>query len=113
MVHIDCVRFGEITIDGKTYYSDVRVFWDGKVEMRDKSHVFGVEEFTPLLEKNIEALVIGTGIHGVMKILPEVEEIAENKGVKVFCDVSERAADIFNGLVRDGKRAVAVIHTTC
>ncbi len=113
MVHIDSVKFGEITVDGKTYYSDLVVFWDGSLSMRPKSHVFGVEELVRVLERNPDSVVIGTGISGILKITDDARELAETKGVKFFMDVSENACDIFNGLVKEGKKAAAVIHTTC
>ncbi|HDD72507.1 MAG TPA: hypothetical protein ENG00_00280, partial [Candidatus Aenigmarchaeota archaeon] len=93
--------------------SDVTIFWDGEVRMREKSHTIGMSEFLNILTKNPEAVVIGTGIHGILKVTPEVSQAAEDKGIKIFADKSENAIDIFNGLVKDGKKAVAVIHTTC
>ncbi len=113
MVRIDSVKFGEITINGKTYYSDVVVFWDGKVMLREKSHILGIDEFVHILSRNPDSVVIGTGINGIVKVAPEVTQTAENKGIKLFADKTENAVDIFNGLIKDGKKAAAVIHTTC
>lgn len=113
MVRIDSTSFGEIVIDGKTYYSDMIVWWDGKIEYRTKSHTVDMSEFLKLMQKEPEAVVIGTGQIGVVKILPEVNQTAEDKQVDLFIDQSKKAIQIFNGLVADGKKAVAVIHTTC
>jgi hypothetical protein len=112
MVRIDSFKYGEVTVKGKTYYSDVVVFWNGKVKMRKKDHVFGIEEFVHILEKEPEAVVLGTGVADMVRPAPEVRDVAKRKGVKLFVDKPENAVDIFNGLIKDGKKAVAVIHTT-
>ena len=113
MVKIDSTSFGEVSVNGKTYYSDMTVWWDGKAEMRNKSHELGVEEMAKLLKREPEAVVIGTGQQGVMKLLPKAAELAEQAEVDVFQDISPKAAKIFNGLIAQGKKAVAVIHATC
>jgi hypothetical protein len=113
MVRIDSTKFGEIVIDGKTYFSDMYVYWDGKKEVRGKEHVFGINELIKVMQRHVEAVVIGTGQEGIVKIAEEVKIKAEDKKIKIFVDKSPKAVDIFNGLVKDGKKAVAVIHTTC
>jgi hypothetical protein len=113
MVNIDSTKFGEIVIDRKTYYSDMIVWWDGKKEFRDKSHVFDIDEFVNLLKREPDAIVIGTGQRGVVEVPDKVKELAERKGIQLFVDKSPNAVDIFNGLVKNNKKAVGVIHTTC
>jgi len=113
MVSVDSVKFGEITVDGKTYYSDVVVWWDGKVDLRPKSHELGIDEFAHILSRGPERIVVGTGTDGVLRILPEVQQVADDKGIEIFSDKSGKAAEIFNMMVSGGKKAVAVLHSTC
>ncbi len=113
MVNIDGVKFGELEIDGKIYYSDMVVWWDGKIEFRKKSHIFGMPEFKKVLKRKPNAIVIGTGLAGIVKVSNDVKKIIKSKKIKLFVDVSSNAVDIFNGLVKTGKKAVAIIHTTC
>jgi hypothetical protein len=116
MVKIDSTSFGELLIDGKTYYSDMTVWWDGRVEYRGKSHQLDMSEFVKLLQRKPEAIVIGTGQsppRGGLKILPEVLQMAEDRGIEIFSDLSPKAIQIFNGLLANKKKVVAVIHTTC
>lgn len=113
MVKIDSTKFGEIVINRKTYYSDMIVWWDGKVEYRDKTHIFGMSEYLKLMKRKPEAIVIGIGQQGAIKIREEVVRAAEDEKIKLFIDQSPRAVDIFNGLILQKKRVVAVIHTTC
>ena len=113
MVEITNVKFGEIEIDKKIYYSDMIVWWDGKVEFRAKLHEFRMGEFLRLLKRKPEIIVVGTGINGICRVLEEVEQVAKDKGVMIFKELSPKAAEMFNGFVADKKRVVAVLHSTC
>lgn len=112
MVNIDAVKFGEIRVDGRVYYSDMIVWWDGKTEYRRKSHMFDMEEFRNLLKRKPGALVIGTGLVDAVNVPDDVREAAKKKKIKLFIDLSTNAVDIFNGLVKTSKKPVAIIHTT-
>jgi hypothetical protein len=113
MVKITNVKFGEIEIDKKIYYSDMIIWWDGKVEFRMKSHVLDISDFVKLLEHDPEIVVVGTGMNGICKVNEEVEELAERKGVRIYKEITPKAAEMFNGFVADRKRVVAVLHATC
>jgi hypothetical protein len=112
MVCIDSIKFGEIRIDGKDYYSDVVVWWDGKIELVVKKHQFGMSELLNLLKKKPEVVVLGTGVESCVEILEEVQQEMENRGIMLFVENSRNAIEIFNGLVSEGKKAVAFIHAT-
>ena len=113
MVRIDSVKFGEIAVDGKTYFSDLTVWWDDKVEFRDKNHEIGMSEFLKVMEKKPEIIVVGTGMDGICKVLPEVEQAAQDKGVEIFKELSPKAAEMFNAFLSDGKKVVGILHSTC
>jgi len=112
MALIDSVKFGEVRIDGKDYFSDVAVWWDGKVELIIKSHQFGMSELLNLLKRGSEAVVVGTGMEGCVEVMEEVGEEMENRGLLLFVENSRNAIEIFNGLVSQGKKAAALIHST-
>jgi len=113
MVKITAVRFGEVEIDGKVYFSDMIVWWDGRIEYREKSHVIGMSDFLKLAEKKPDIIVVGRGMNGDVKIEEEVEQAAEDKKIEIYHELSPKAAKMFNGFVADKKKAVAVIHSTC
>ena len=112
MVSIDSVSFGEAKVDGKIYYSDVIVWWDGHVELVRKSHQFGMSEILNLLRRKPEAVVVGTGLEQCVEILEEVEQEMENRGVLFFVEKTLNALEVFNALVSEGKKAVAFLHVT-
>ena len=113
MVSIEFVKFGEIMVDGKVYYSDMVVWWDGEKEFVTKSHILDMKIFSRLLRKNPDMIVVGTGQQGCVSVSDDVREVAREKGIKIFEETSAKAADIFNGMVATGKNVVAFIHTTC
>jgi hypothetical protein len=111
MVKITAVKFGEVEIDGKTYFSDMIVWWDGKFEYKSKSHEFGMSDFLKLAEKKPDIIVIGTGLNNNCRVLDEVKQSAEDKGIEIYQELSPKAAKMFNAFVADKKKAVAVIHS--
>ena len=113
MVKIDTTKFGEISIDGKIYYSDMTVFWDGTIEYRNKDHVINLNEFMKLLEKKVDILIVGTGHEGTVDVSEKVRDLARDRKVKVIELKSPLAIEIFNNYASQGKKVVAVIHTTC
>jgi hypothetical protein len=112
MVRIDFVKFGEVMIDGEVYYSDMIVWWDGQREFVPKDHILGTDNFSALLRRKPDIIVIGTGLQGMVKITDEARHLAEEKGIKIFEHTSPEAADLFNAMIADSKNVVAYIHTT-
>jgi hypothetical protein len=112
-VKIDGTKFGEITINGKPYDSDVTVYWNGKVSYRTKEHTIEAGEFVNVLRSSPEMVVVGTGEEGIVRVTPEVNQLAEMKNVKIFADKTPKAVDIFNAFVDEGKKVVGIFHVTC
>jgi hypothetical protein len=112
MAVIDSVSFGEAKVNGKIYYSDVVVWWDGKVDMVTKTHQFGMTELLSVLRKKPVAVILGTGLEECVEVLEEVSEEMENRGLMLFVEKTPNAIEIFNGMVSQGKRAVAFLHVT-
>jgi hypothetical protein len=59
------------------------------------------------------AVVIGTGYNGLMRVDKEVIEAFEGKGKKVYIAKTKEAVNLFNDLVKDGKKVLAFFHLTC
>ena len=112
-VHIDSVNFGEIVINGKIFDSDMTLFWNGKMSYRSKEHLVEMGEFMKILMSKPEIVVIGIGMQGAVKIAPEVAEWAENVKVKIYTEVTPKAAEMFNAFVSEGRRTAGIFHVTC
>jgi hypothetical protein len=116
-VRIDGFSFGTIRIDGETYGRDV-VIDRGEVRLRKKKPSKPYrDEFghTPLslAEKipwNCTRLVIGTGAHGALPVMPDLLEEAKRRGVEVTAVPTKDAIE----LLRSARGATnAVLHITC
>ena len=66
-----------------------------------------------ILERKPEAVVVGTGMSGCVRIEEKARDLAEQVGVVIYTETTPKAAEIFNGFIKDGKKAVAFMHTTC
>jgi len=113
MVTIEFERFGELKIDGRIYYSDMMVWWDGEREFVEKGHLIDMKLFTRLIRKKPEMVVIGGGQQGRVKIPDDVRSLAGSSKIKLFWEPSDKAVDIFNAMARTGKKVAALVHTTC
>ncbi len=112
---IDSTRFGSITIDGKTYDSDVVVTWEGRVKeaRTEVRHEIGESDFLKLLFERSDIVVIGTGQYGDMKVSEDVRKFAKDKKVRLVVKPTPEAINRFNIFVGNGKRVVAYMHVTC
>jgi len=113
MVRIDSTYFGSIIVNGEKFDGDMIICWDGELRERQSSHLFSKEELRELLMKDPEAIIIGTGTAGLMKIDPSIEITAKMEGISIHKHKSVKAIQEFNKLARKNKRAIAVIHVTC
>jgi hypothetical protein len=109
--------FGSIRIDGRTYEHDV-VIDLGAVRKREKKAsrplrvTYG---HTPLsiLERipwNCHRLVVGTGVHGALPIVPELSREAESRGVELVVVPTAEAIAL---LQEDARETNAILHVTC
>jgi|ERR1019366_7393744 hypothetical protein len=109
--------FGSIRIDGRTYEHDV-VIDLGAVRKRKKKAsrplrvTYG---HTPLsiLERipwDCHRLVVGTGVHGALPIVPELSREAERRGVELVVVPTAEAIAL---LQEDARETNAILHVTC
>ncbi|MFC1862130.1 Mth938-like domain-containing protein [Chloroflexota bacterium] len=111
---IDSYHFGEIVINGKKYSSDVIIFPDRIRDnwFRKTGHQLCLEDITEVITENPEVLIVGTGASGLMKLLPEVEQVALAQGIKIIAESTDKACNTYNQLNRS-QRVVAALHLTC
>lgn len=114
MSNISSYRFGQIVIDGKKYTGDVVIFPD-HVEanwFRKAGHQLGLEDISSGMEKNPNAIVIGTGAFGMVKVNAEVITEAERRGIKLIIEPTEDACQTYNQLSQT-EEVIAALHLTC
>ncbi|MGZ3497228.1 MAG: MTH938/NDUFAF3 family protein [Vulcanimicrobiaceae bacterium] len=114
---IEKFSFGSIRIDGTTYEHDV-IIDRGKVSKRKKKaskEYRGRFGHTPLsLREDIpwkcKRLIVGTGAHGALPVMEEIEREAKDRDVELIVLPTERAIDRLKKMRKDTN---AVLHVTC
>ena len=112
MVKIDAVAYGEMVIEGRTYYSDLVVWCEGKPALLEKTHLIDLSLLEKIMKKKPETVVIGIGLEGTVKIDPKVRERLKKEKIGLFIDKTENAVEIFNAFVSQGKKVVGIMHVT-
>ncbi len=111
---IQSYAFGAMVINGQEYTADLIVFPE-KIHpawWRKEGHKLALEDLGDVFKENIEALVIGTGFFGLMKVEQVVLDAARAKGLVLHIEKTEKAVQIFNRLISQKKTAGA-FHLTC
>jgi hypothetical protein len=111
---IERYSFGNITIDGKTYTSDVIIYPErvDSLWWRKEGHNLQAVDLKDVINAKPDILVIGTGAYGVMKVSKETTSYLESQGIKVQIDLTKNAVELFNKLQKD-KIVIAALHLTC
>lgn len=116
---IDSTEFGGITIDGKTYEHDVIIRLSGKVEKRKKklskeqygtSHIISKEEAKFIYEDGCEALIVGTGQEGNVRLSPEAQDYLDTRRCHVLTQPTPEAIRTFN---HSHQKKIGLMHVTC
>lgn len=111
---IEHYSFGKITIDGKTYTSDV-IIYPERVDSswwRREGHNLQIADLSDVIKANPQILVIGKGFFGMMKMSEETVSHLESKGIEVHAARTGKAVEIFNTF-QTGKNVIAAFHLTC
>lgn len=111
---IEHYTFGKITIDGKTYTSDM-IIYPERVDAswwRKQGHNLQIEDLTDVLKAEPGVVIIGTGSFGVMKVSKETVLHLAAKGILVYVERTGKAVELFNQLQKN-KAVIAALHLTC
>jgi hypothetical protein len=112
---IDSYRFGEITIDGVRYSTDLIILPSRIREnwWRREGHRLCIEDLDEILEERPEILVVGTGYSGLMRVPREVIDRLREGGIEVIVQRTLEAWKTYNRLLSEGRRVAAAFHLTC
>jgi hypothetical protein len=116
---IDTTQFGQITIGGRKYNSDIIIRLDGMVEKRKKklskaiygtSHIISLDEAKNIYEIGAKKLIIGSGQIGFVKLSDEAGAFFEANKCEVDILPTPRAAQAWN--FSEGA-VIGLFHITC
>jgi hypothetical protein len=114
-MHIDSYSFGSMTVEGKTYTTDLIIFPD-RVRpdwWRVEGHSLCMEDLTEILDYEPEILVIGKGASGCMQIPEFTRKALEEKYIEVIDQNTDEAYRIFKDQTEQDKKVVGAFHLTC
>ena len=108
-------KFGSIQLDGVTYEYDV-VIDRGRIRERKKKRSkpfrssYGPLSAAEGIPWQCRRLVVGTGAHGALPIMDEVEREAQARKVEL---VKVPTLQAIEELAKGGKETNAILHVTC
>lgn len=112
---INSYRFGKIVVDGVEYTRDLIIFPDHVISdwWRVEGHRLCVDDLEDVLPSEPEVLVVGQGAYGLMKVGDDVKKALTERSIRLIAERTAKASEVYNDLVKEGKRAVAALHLTC
>ncbi len=111
---IEHYSFGTITIDGKSYTSDV-IIYPERVDSswwRKQGHSLHIVDLKDVIPAGPEILIVGTGHSGVMVVPEETLSYLKSKGIDVHIARTDKAVELFNKFQKN-KKTIAALHLTC
>ena len=114
-VHIDSYEFGRMSVDGKSYSSDLILYPDGRIHerwWRRKGHRLKIEDLDRTADVCPEIIVVGTGAYGMMRVEKETRMYLDSLCTEVVVEKTRRAVERFNELSRSHS-VEGMFHLTC
>ncbi|MFH1703899.1 MAG: MTH938/NDUFAF3 family protein [Nitrospirota bacterium] len=111
---IENYSFGTITIDGKSYTSDV-IIYPERVDSswwRKQGHSLHIVDLKDVIPAGPEILIVGTGYSGAMVVPEETLSYLKSKGIDVHIARTDKAVELFNKFQKN-KKTIAALHLTC
>jgi hypothetical protein len=110
----------EVTVKGKSLrFRDCKV-WPGGATDWDWNdtgtrHQPGIqpEDIEDILSHDIEVMILSRGMNSRLRILPETEKLLYSRGIEYHTEQTTRAIEMFNKLMRQGRKVGGIFHSTC
>ncbi|MFO8235730.1 MAG: MTH938/NDUFAF3 family protein [Bacteroidales bacterium] len=113
---IEEYKFGKMVVDGETYEKDLIIAKDKVFAnwWREKGHQLQLKDIRQVLEdKKPEALIVGKGKFGMMKISDDLKKYLQKNNIELYEKESGKATQEFNKKYNAGKNVVGAFHLTC
>ena len=113
---IESTHFGAMTIDGRTYTSDLFIYPDGRIEdgwWRRQGHVMAVDDILLLVDAAPELIIVGTGTSGRMRPEKNVAPFLSERGIAWIAEPTNKAVARYNREIGAGVKVGACFHLTC
>lgn len=111
---IESYRFGRMAIDGRFFTADLIILPNRILTnwWRKEGHLLCLDDLGEALKENPEALVIGTGALGMLKIEEEVRNYLREQKIEFLPAKTKKALVLFNEWA-PRRKTVGAFHLTC
>jgi len=111
---INHYSFGSITIDGKTYSSDVIIHPDSVNPSwwRKEGHLLQEADLADIIRNAVSILIIGTGYNGAMRVPGTTLDYLKSRKIEVHTCITSEAVKLYNRL-SEKETTAAALHLTC
>lgn len=116
MKPIDQYSFGSMTIAGRTFTNDLRIFPDGRIApdwWRREGHLLQADDLIGLLQSRPDFLIVGSGASGLMRPAAGLQEQLQKAGIEVVVLPTAEAVQRYNAALGGSRRLAACFHLTC
>ena len=109
------VVFGKEYSNESGFGKDIRIVGKEVSKWQErKGHTLTHEMITGVYEKDVEVLVIGTGVSGLLECSKELKKTIKENGIKrVLAQKTPQACKTYNTLYKEGKKVAFLAHGTC
>lgn len=111
---IDHYSFGNISVGGKTYTSDLIILPDAIIHpwRRQEGHFLHIDDLKDVIGLSNEVLIIGTGVYGRMHVPDETIRNLNKLGIQINISITPGAVHMFNSISKY-KKTTACLHLSC
>jgi hypothetical protein len=102
-------------VKGRRFTQDLKII-GGRVSgdwWRRQGHLLAVSDVQDILDASPSILVVGTGYAGSMRISKGLNERLADEGIELVSQRTQRAAEVFNHLIAEGRDVAGAFHLTC
>jgi hypothetical protein len=94
---------------------DIILLGEEIIEWKERhGHVLRKDMFISILDKDIEVLIIGKGVHGNIECPLDVKDFLLGHGIKeIVLENTPYACRLYNRYYKKGKKVAMVAHATC
>jgi hypothetical protein len=110
----------EVTVNGKSLrFRDCKVWPGGATEWdwndTGTRHQPGIqpEDIEDILGRDIEVMILSRGMNLRLQTLPKTEKLLQSRRVEYHIEQTPQAIEMFNKLMRQGKKVGGIFHSTC
>lgn len=119
ITHISWGRI-EVTVNGQTHtFKDCKVWPGGATEwdwdVAGTQHQPGIQpaDIEDILAQGVEVMILSRGMQRMLHTPPETKQLLRSRGIAYHSEETRRAVEMFNDLMKQGKKVGGIFHSTC